>query len=93
MPQRAAGAGIAEIAGTSDRPDASEGAMPKSGRIDGNEAVGSLGVEPRGGDEVRRSLRRVEVDEIRGQPFRPGWAVKHKCVPAGNGGRRGLGPQ
>lgn len=67
--------------------------MPKSGRIDGNEAVGSLGVEPGGGDEVGRSVRRVEVDEIRGQPFRPGWAVKHKCVPAGNGGRRGLGPQ
>jgi hypothetical protein len=47
MPQRAAGAGIAEIAGISDRPDASEGAMPKSGRIDGNEAVGSLGVAPK----------------------------------------------
>jgi len=93
MSQRAAGAGIAEIASISDCPDVSEGAMPKGGRIDGNEAVGSLGVEPGGGDEVGRSVRRVEVNEIRGQPFRPGWTVKHKCVPAGNGGHRGLGPQ
>src|SRR5215207_7261256 len=86
MSQRAAGAGIAEIAGISDRPDASEGAMPKDGRIDGDEAVGSVGVEPGGGDEVGRSVWRVEVDEIRGQPLRPSRAVKHKGGPAGNSG-------
>ena len=91
--QRAAGAGIAEIAGISDRPDASEGAMPKGGRIDGNEAVGSVGVESGVGDELGRSVGREEVDEIRGQLFWSGWAVNHEFVPAGNGCDRGFGPQ
>jgi hypothetical protein len=36
--------------------------MPKGGRIHGNEAVGSLGVQPGGGEEVGRSVWRVEVD-------------------------------